>query len=53
MVLSGYEHLPGCEVAHRVVPAVMTEREFECPGAHGQPEYLMAEADPEYGNTAQ
>ena len=47
VVLAGDLHLAGGEVAHRVVPAVVAERELHRGAAEGAAEQLVAEADPE------
>ena len=45
--------LPGGQVLHRVVGAVVAELQLVCPAAQGKTQHLLPEADAEHRNTAQ
>ena len=52
VVLGGHLHPTGGEIANRVVPTVVAERELVGPGSERRGEELVAEADPEDRNLA-
>ncbi len=49
VVLGGDFHRPGGQVSDRMIGPVMTEFQFACFSPQGQSQYLMAQADAEYG----
>ena len=53
VVLAGDLDLAGRDVAHRVVAAVVAERQLEGVGADRPAEQLVAEADPEDRHVAE
>ena len=53
VVLAGDLHLAGGQVAHRVVAAVVAERELHGVGAERPTEELVAEADAEHRHVAE
>src|SRR5438105_4422007 len=50
VVLAGDHHLPGVEVFHRMVGAVMAELHLQRLRARGKPHELVAKADAEDGD---